>query len=316
MLGIFTYGQAISQDKNGLSIQTANNNNPGIKLGNISGNIICDGLVASDGNRIYYSSLDTTYGLCSMNLDGTDIKKLSNDYTEYINVVDGWLYYRKASSEKNPLIGGLYKMRVDGSQEQRLVAGAPFYINVVNDRIFFINDSAGDIWSIKTDGSELNRLFSGHYECMTTDGKSLYFGWYRDSIFKASFDGKQLTKILSNNIEDPFVSGDWLYYKTDYYRICRLNTESFKIDTLVEDENLGADYIVLYNGELYFGCVDGIKKYNLQSHTMQTLFNTRVIELGLAANYIYFTTDVWNENNERQTKANLMKVDSLKSLQK
>jgi hypothetical protein len=297
LIGLFSYEQTNSQN---------------IKLGNSSGNILNDGLIVSDSERIYYVSLDSTYGLYSMKLDGTDIKLLSSDYTEYINVLNGWLYYRKGSSDSKPKIGGLYKMRIDGTQEQRLTRGTPFYINVVDDWIYFVDNSAGNIWKIKTDGSNIQRLYSGHYECLTTDGKSLYFGWYRDSVFKATFDGQHISKILTGNIEHPFIAGDWLYYKTDYYKICRINKETLGIETLVADKNLGVDYIILKNEDLYFGDVFGIKKYNLQEKTLQNMYDVRVIELGLAADYIYFTTAIWDENNDRHTKANLIKLNDLK----
>jgi hypothetical protein len=297
LIGVISYEQSNSQN---------------VKLGNSSGNILNNGLIASDNKRIYYSSLDSTYGLYSMKPDGTDIKLLTGDYTKFINVLNGWLYYRKGSSDSKPQIGGLYKMRTDGTQEQRLTSGSPFYINVVDDWIYFIDDAAGGIWKIKTDGSNIQRLYVGNYDCLTTDGKSLYFAWYSDSVFKATFDGQHISKILTGHIEHPFISGDWLYYKTDYYKICRINKETLGIETLVADKNLGADYIILKNQDLYFGGVFGIKKYNLQKKTWQNMYDVRIIELGLAADYIYFTTAIWDKNNERHTKANLIQLKELK----
>ena len=299
-VGLFSNGDAHSQN---------------IKFGNISGNIIDGGLIASDSERIYYVSLDSTYGLYSMKPDGTDVRLLSGDYTQYINVLDGWLYYRKAGSDRKPKIGGLYRMRTDGTQEQRLTSRTPFYINVVDDWIYFVEGAAGDIWKMKTDGSQIQRLNTGHYDCLTTDGVSLYFAWYRDSVFKATINGQHLSKILTGHIEHPFIAGDWLYYKTDYYKICRLNKKTLEIETLVDDKNLGADYLILKNEDLYMGGVSGIKKYNIRDKTLKTLYQTRVIELGLAAGYIYFTTAIWDKNNERHTKANLTRLNKLSVLE-
>src|ERR1700682_4354837 len=210
-----------------------------IQLGNSSGNIINNGLIAADDERIYYAILDSAHGLYSKKLDGTDIKLLSDDYTEYINELKGWLYYRKIGSGYKP--GGLYKMRTDGSEEQRLAEGMPFYINVVEDWIYYIDEAAGNILKIKTDGSDIQRIFSGRYDCLTTDGKSLYFGWYQDSVFKASINGEHISKILAGNIEQPFVAGGWLYYVSDYSKLCRINKETLEIETLISDKNLDAE---------------------------------------------------------------------------
>ena len=295
---LFSYGRASAQN---------------IHLGNSSGNIINNGLIAADNERIYYTILDSTHGLYSMKPDGTDIKLLSEDYTEHINTLNGWLYYRKIGSGYKP--GGLYKMRTDGTEEQRLAEGMPFYINVVNDWIYYVDEAAGNICKIKTDGSHMQRLYSGRYECLTTDGTSLYFGCYLDSVFKASIDGKRISKILTGNIEQPFISGEWLYYKIDYSKICRINKETLKIEILISDKNLDAEHMVLHNDEIYMAGVFGITKYNLKEKKRYNLYKGNVNELGLAAGYIYFRTTTWDDKNEGHDELHLMKLKDLILLQ-
>jgi hypothetical protein len=206
-------------------------------------------------------------------------------------------------------------MRTDGTEEQRLAEGMPFYINVVNDWIYYVDEAAGNICKINTDGSHMQRLYSGRYECLTTDGKSLYFDCYRDSVFKASINGEHISKILTGNIEHPFVADGWLYYVYDYSRLRRINKETLEIETLISDKNLDAERMVLSNGNLYIAGVSGIAKYNFKEKKRYNLYRGNVNELGLAADYIYFRTTTWDDKNEGHDESHLLKLKDLRLLQ-
>jgi hypothetical protein len=288
-----------------------------IKIGNNPGNIINGGLIASDSDRIYYVSTTSQDGMFSMKHDGSDVKRLSSDYTEYINVVDGWLYYRKGASEKHPDIGGLYKMRTDGSQETRLTTRSPFYMNVVNDWIYFINDAAGSIWRVKTDGSGLSILYSGYYECLTTDGRYLYFAKLvstgRGPLYKGSFDGHDLIQMCADTLWSPVASDGGVFYRDDqrHYTMCYIKSDGTEPKTLFKDDDV-YDYFLFNNGLLYLGGSSTLKQFNIEKNKIDTLFNGRVIQLGVSANYIYFTTVTWVQY-DRRTKTYLMKLDDLRN---
>jgi hypothetical protein len=308
ILGLLFWGQTNAQNGDSISINN-------ISVGNNPGNIINHGLIVTDNERIYYVSTTSESGLFSMKIDGTDIKKLSNDNIEYLNVLKGWLYYRKIRSNKNSN-GGLYKMKTDGTQEQRLTSNEPFYINVVNDWIFYINWSSTDVCKIKIDGTNQQVLYPGHYQCLTTDGSFLYFGEMAGAgtsiLCKGSFNGSEIKNISTDTLENFFVYGDWIYYTKDYNKVCRVNKNNFEVDTLLVDDNLNADYIIPDKNSLYFGGVFGIQRFDIQEKKAHTLFSKGIIEFGLAANYIYYTTAEWGKNNERHTKTFITKLDNLK----
>lgn len=302
IFGLFSCGSSFNQNE----------------LSNNPGNIINHGIIVSDKDNIYYISKDSTDGLFSQELNGTNIKRLSNDHIEFLNLVDGWLYFRKSRSSKNPQGGGLYKMKIDGTQEQRLTSDEPFYINVVNDWIYYVNwSSSTDICKIKTDGTESQKLYSGHYQCLTTDGTNLYFGTMAGPgtslLFRGSFNGHDIKQISKDTIQHFFVYGDWIYYKKDFNKICRMNKNNFKIDTLLVSDNLGVDYIIPDKNFLYLGGTFGIKKFDILEKRIYTLLKTRIIQLGIAGGYSYFTTAEWDSNNDRHTNTFLITLDSLKN---
>jgi hypothetical protein len=286
------------------------------KMGNNPGNIINYGLIASDDQRIYYCNT-ISGGLFSKKIDGTDLKRLTDAHVEFINVSHGWLYYRRFHSENDQNIGGLYKMKIDGTQEQQLTSDEPFYINVVDDWIYYINWShSTDVYKVRVDGTSRQILYSGHYQCLTTDGNSLYFGKMAGSgtsiLCNGSFDGHEIKTILKDTVESPFVYEDWIYYKKDYNKVCRINKRTYKIDTLLFDHNLDADYIIPDRNFLYFGGVLGIHKFDILERKLDNLFSSSVTQLNLASNYFYFTAVKWDRKNEAQAKSYLLTADSLK----
>lgn len=58
--------------------------------GNLMSNIVNEGLAAAE-NECVYGTLNN--GLYKMKIDGTGIKKISDDLVSYINVLDGNIYF-------------------------------------------------------------------------------------------------------------------------------------------------------------------------------------------------------------------------------
>jgi hypothetical protein len=289
-----------------------------IKLGNNPGNIISGGLIVSDSQRIYYVSTGPDDGLYSIKADGSDAKKLSDDYTEYLNLCDGWLYYRKGNTSQRPNVGGLYKMKTDGTLEQRLTTDEPFYINVVNDWIYYVNWSySTNICRIKTDGTHHEVLYKGHYQCLTTDGSYLYFGKMAGAgtslLYRGSLSGNEIKQVSTDTIDKFFVYKNWIYYRKDFGRIYRMNTGNFKKELLFHNENFVADSVIPDNNSLYLAGDAGIIKYDIPTKKTEKLFKNRVIQFGLAPDYAYYTTIKFDKNMVRHTKSHLIILNNLKT---
>lgn len=101
-------GAAFFKSKNTSSIKQ-----PQYFLGNTSGNIINNGLMAYQEGYIYFSNTSDKNKLYRMKEDGSDKKKLSDDSCSFINVIEEWVYYRNASDG-----GKIYKIKTDGTMKQ------------------------------------------------------------------------------------------------------------------------------------------------------------------------------------------------------
>ena len=76
--------------------------------GNSVGNIVNNGLVAKQGNWIYYISKGSLH---KIRPDGTERTFLNKVTPGYLNVVGDWIYYGEMSGSFS-----LYKIRTDGSK--------------------------------------------------------------------------------------------------------------------------------------------------------------------------------------------------------
>jgi hypothetical protein len=208
-------------------------------------------------------------------------------------------------------------MRTDGTAEQRLTSDEPFYINVFDGWIYYVNWSyTTDVCKVKIDGTAQQVLFKGHYQCLTTNGQKLYFGLMAGPgtslLFSGTLDGKDLKQVLQDTLEHPFVFDNWIYFKTHYSKLCRFNIFDSQKEVLIQDENLDADRFIYYNGSLYLSGVYGISKYDINQKKIEKLFDKRVISFGIAADYSFITTVMWNKQDVRQTKTFLTELTKLK----
>lgn len=88
----------------------------------------------------------------SINLDGTDKQKLSEEKVEKLTFADGKMYYSSS---------GVAVMDIDGSNQKQIIETESWVscINVAGDWIFYTDHDDGDsIHVVKTDGSEHAKL--------------------------------------------------------------------------------------------------------------------------------------------------------------
>ena len=69
-----------------------------------------------------------------------------------MNVLDGWLYYEGVCDD----ISGLYKQRLDGTENQLLFEDFVTHVHVIGEWVYFdTNSERGKvIYRIKTDGTD------------------------------------------------------------------------------------------------------------------------------------------------------------------
>lgn len=166
-------------------------------------------LVTTDS--IYYVTTYNNNVLYKMNLDGTGLTSPTTDTgIETFYVYDGWIYYIAASNDYK-----IYKMKTDGSMKTKVYDVPAKLMNVVGNKIYFVQRQGGGIYSMLSDGSELTgyqtQFTNPLYLNVTADG-TIFYGYSDLYKFKPGTPPTdvKMTPIYTFN-GGINVIGDWLY---------------------------------------------------------------------------------------------------------
>ena len=210
------------------------------------------------GNRIYYQ-----YGMGGMiyvmNSDGSGQQKLNDDDSGNINVTGDRIYYSNTDDDFT-----LYSMNTDGSDRKKLNDDTPLYMNVVGDRIYYsgeLNGSKG-ICSVKTDGTDRIKLTDDEPYLMTVADGWIYYNNENDDnkLYAIRTDGTDRHKLNDDYALSINVVGDLIYYKNgNEGKIYSINTDGSN-RKLLSDDN--AEWLVASDGRIYY-TITGANIYSM-----------------------------------------------------
>ncbi|MCE5223257.1 DUF5050 domain-containing protein [bacterium] len=238
--------------------------------GNSVGNIVNSGIVAQQGEWVYYSNFNDDRKLYKIRTDGTGRTKLNEDNSYYINVVGEWIYYHNNSDEAN-----LYKIRTDGTGRTKLNEDMNSnYINVVGEWIYYtfsISGNTQSIYKIRTDGTGRTKLNDDISMDINVVGEWIYYHNYSDKdsdkgkLYKIRTDGTGRTKLSEDDSYYINVVGEWVYYSngSDGYKLYKIRTDGNGRTKLNEDNsdfiNVVEEWVYYSNGS------DGEKLYKIRT---------------------------------------------------
>ena len=100
----------------------------------------------TNGNKIYYTTFGVVSSLFSMNIDGTDITKISDYLAGSLNIAGGYLYATKTWN--------LYKMNLITGVVENIYNGiCASNIQIIDDWIYYYDSNEMHWCKIKTDGT-------------------------------------------------------------------------------------------------------------------------------------------------------------------
>jgi predicted small secreted protein len=150
------------------------------------------------GNWIYYINGNDESRLYKMLTDGTQVTKLSDEYSLFSFKISGdWIYY---TSDIEEFINyKLYKMRLDGTDQLKLNDDIISSFSIINDWIYYTNYDAEKklhgFYRINTDGTEKIKISDGGAFFITAAGNWIYYldnkGSDNDRAYKIYKDGSK-----------------------------------------------------------------------------------------------------------------------------
>lgn len=134
-------------------------------IGNTSENINNGGLVATQGEWIYFSNRKDNNYLYKIKKDGSELTLLTKTPAQNINVVGGWIYFSNQD---------IFKIKLDGSSLTKLLNENCVWCQVYNNWIYYINKSSSPkLNRMKIDGTTYQTVTSNTSLYVNLNGKSI-----------------------------------------------------------------------------------------------------------------------------------------------
>lgn len=215
-------------------------------VGNTPSNIGNHGIVAAQGDWVYYSNMNYDYYLYKMRTDGSEKQILVNDAVIQVNVLGEWVYYTAESQ-------GVYKIKLDGSQRTKLSPLVCRWMYVVGDWIYYKQSPyEGNIYRMKTDGSEAQQICTDSCRKANVVGEWIYYINNSDGLaYKIRTDGTDKTPLHRYLKFQDIVATDGKLFSTEVYDIQVLNTDGTGLVNY-KDKNKQKSYLNACDGWLYF----------------------------------------------------------------
>ena len=214
-----------------------------------------EGNCAVQDGRIYYANHSDDGTLYSMNIDGSDNRKLNDDRTPWFYVSGDRIYY------KNEKGGNIYVMNTDGSGNKKLNEDSSENINVFGDRIYYCNwDDDYALYSMDTDGSDRKKLSNDNPVYMNVvDNRIYYFRQISglDGIYSTNTNGTDKIKLTDDIPYGMTVADGWIYYNiekdsNELYALYAIRTDGSDRHKLMDDYarsiNVAGDQVYYING--------------------------------------------------------------------
>lgn len=192
--------------------------------GNTAGNLYNGGLFCEHDGTIYFSNPSDNGKLYSMDSNGNNLKKLSQDVATYINVDDNYIYYIRNNSN-NDLnysfvafhTNALVRTNKNGKQLALLDTEPSLYAALLGNYIYYIHydkEDASTLYKVCINGKEQKQVANEAIYTCNTDGQYFYYsGMITDGSihrFDTSNDTSQI--IYNGNTFHPIINGNNFYY--------------------------------------------------------------------------------------------------------
>lgn len=238
--------------------------NEGYVNGNTAGNLYNGGLFCENNGVIYFANPSDGGKLYSMDSNGTNLQKLSEDAATYINADDNYIYYIRNNVGGNLdysffafHTNALCRIDKDGDNIAILDTEPSMYAALLGNYIYYIHydkTEASTLYRVRIDGEEQEQVMKEAVFTCNTDGQYFYYNGMTSDGSIHRFDTVTNTSsvIYEGNSYQPIVNdGTDIYYidgNTDY-SIVHTNLD-FDYPTIVTSDSV--DSYNVYGSTIYY----------------------------------------------------------------
>ena len=203
--------------------------NEGYVNGNTAGNLYNGGFFCEHNDVIYFSNPSDGGKLYSMDSNGNNLQKLTNDVATYINADDNYVYYIRNNSGANLDFNfvafhrnALVRVDHDGSNLVILDTEPSLYASLIGNYIYYIHydeSDASTLYKVRIDGKEQQKVMNEAIYTCNADGQYFYYnGMSADGSihrFDTATDtsatiyvGNSFQPIVKDGVDVYYIDGD------------------------------------------------------------------------------------------------------------
>ncbi len=276
-------------------------------VGNNPGNLYNGGLFLEMGDTVYFSNPLENDCLYTMSPDETNLKELTSMGVRSIVGAGKHVYYYLDYSKTNlsgDLKGlgrvstfyGLYRCDYDGDNQTLLDRESISAVQLVGSNLYYRVDtgSKAGLNSIRIDKQNQKTITSELLDPSCALGGKIYYSGIdldHDLHVMDTLSENSSSIILSGNIWQPIIQGDYVYYidAAHHYRLCRTNLISKTTDVIT---NSRVDYYNMNEYNIFYATSEAGNQ-TLRVTRLDGSGNTVIAEgiyhaLNLTSKYLYF----------------------------
>lgn len=271
-------------------------------IGNIAGNIYNEGLMAERNGKIFFSNPYDDGKLYSMNIDQSDIKKLSDQRASYINAADEYVFFGGRNTDTTSGFGSilkkpnLCKVSIDGKSEKVLSQEPTQSMLLVGNSLYYqhYTQSSGENFFSMTVNNrnateELDYLIN---PACYFNGSFYFNGMYDDHyLYSYNTETHTVSTFWRGNVWNPIYDGAYVYYMdvSNNYRLCRYSPATNTIEVLEQER---VDCYNYYNGIIYYQISSKsnprLMRMNADGTNQQLVYEGIFSNILITQDYTYF----------------------------
>ena len=272
-------------------------------FGNLAGNLHNDGLFFEMDGKVYFANPYDNDCLYSMDLDETNLKRLSSMRTKYISGANGFLYFYMDSTKKAGKVKGLgaatkqfgiYRCKANGRNQECLVRDLCGEMQLCGEHVYFQSKNTSSLDMISVDKHDRSTVAPELISPVCYDNGVIYYTGVNTDHSLHAIDtkaGNRSYDILPGHLFFPVVTGGYIYYLSgdSNYSLWRTNLYSGETDLITSER---CDNFTMDNQHIYYtysnGLLSQLKRCDLDGGNQIILFQGVTNSLNLTSRYLYF----------------------------
>lgn len=275
--------------------------------GNTAGNLYNGGLFCESSGTVFFANPDDSNRLYSMDLNGSNLKRLCSDTAMYINADSHYVYYVRRNSKYE--YGGnlsvfsfnnnsLCRISRDGGRVTVLDKDPCIYATLIGNYIYYLHydsETATRLYKIGIDGKEKKELSSEYMFTCSALGQYFYYnGMSGDGcLYEYNTANDTARMIYDCNCYKPIVTSDNNVYYLD------VNRDNALVHTNIQFGNpttLSTDSIDLFN---VYGSMIFYQRYSKERSGLcmvrndgtefREIYDGNYSNIHVTSYYVYFT---------------------------